>query len=262
MTCRYARRWHWLPTSSTPTGTTPPPDALPHQAPPTPPACLGKYGKQNALFRAPECTWTYSHTTLQTLTIDNAHSWWPGAGTPHQFTGSCSTVPGGGSDTRSKQRSHVRPATSANTQVSRRLLESAMKENNKQQQAMRSGMHTQPPGKQMDTPSRPCLFQSNPTQHNGLSSMRLGCRRDGVNHVPPMTQGIDLPGGGGKYLHHKNRTAPKSQNVYIQLLAKVGVAFLPFVGPLSPSNRDWIPSCCSSTGSSRGEPRRGLMLLC
>jgi hypothetical protein len=33
-------------------------------------------------------------------------------------------------------------------------------------------------------------------------------------------QGIDLK-SGGRYIGHKNRTAPASQNVYIKLLEKV-----------------------------------------
>ena len=36
----------------------------------------------------------------------------------------------------------------------------------------------------------------------------------------PLCRGIDLK-SGGRYLGHKNRTQPKSDNVYVQLLSKV-----------------------------------------
>ena len=38
----------------------------------------------------------------------------------------------------------------------------------------------------------------------------------------PHWQGIDLI-AGGRYVGHKNRTAPRSDNVYLKLLVKVRV---------------------------------------
>ena len=40
------------------------------------------------------------------------------------------------------------------------------------------------------------------------------------NPPPPPSQGIDIK-SGGRYIGHKNRTAPKSENVYINLLHKL-----------------------------------------
>ena len=47
----------------------------------------------------------------------------------------------------------------------------------------------------------------------------------GTGTPPPVlcAQGIDIK-SGGRYIGHKNRTAPKSENVYINLLHKVSQA--------------------------------------